>query len=220
MTPTIVELWLRPLAEPIAFQSGQYALVEDSDRRVPPRSYSPANAPRPDGEVSLLVTRVSEGTTTSWVHDQLRIGDEVILTGPYGDFVSQKTSLAPCLYLAAGAGLAPVRALVETSLSSFPQQPVTVVFSARSSADVLSRDLFLGWQAVHQRFRFIVTLTGEGQRRRVPDLLPDICPDLADHEVFIAGSPGFVLASAAAAGALGAAPERIHSELFFVEARA
>ena len=37
VTPTIVEVWLRPLAEPIAFQSGQYALVEDSDRRVPPR---------------------------------------------------------------------------------------------------------------------------------------------------------------------------------------
>lgn len=220
VTPRIVEAWLRPRGEPIAFQSGQYVLVEDSGRRVAPRSYSPANAPRPDGEISLLIARVGGGSTSTWVHDELRVGDEVILTGPYGEFVGQQASLAPCLYLAAGSGLAPIRALVETSLKAASRRPVTVVFSARTSADVLSRDLFLGWQAIHQRFRFLTTLTGEEPRRRVPDLLPEICPDLADHEVFIAGSSGFVLASARAAEALGAEHQRIHSELFFVEAQA
>jgi CDP-4-dehydro-6-deoxyglucose reductase, E3 len=218
VTPTIVEAWLRPLGKPMAFQSGQYALLEDAERRVPPRSYSLANAPRADGALSLLVTRVAEGNTSGWIHD-LRGEEEVIVTGPYGNFVGQQTSTAPCLFLAAGSGLAPIRALIETSLKTTPRRSVTVVFSARTNADLLSRDLFLAWQAVHQRFRFIVTLTGEGQRRRVPDLLPDICPDLTHHEVFIAGSPGFVHASAAAAEALGAARTRVYSEPFFVAPR-
>lgn len=61
-----------------------------------------------------------------------------------------------------------------------------------------------------------MTLTGEGQRRRVPDLLPDICPDLTHYEVLIAGLPGCVYVSAAAAEALGAARTRIYSEPFFV----
>jgi CDP-4-dehydro-6-deoxyglucose reductase, E3 len=55
---------------------------------------------------------------------------------------------------------------------------------------------------------------------RVPDRLPEICPDLVDHEVFIAGSPGFILASTGAVEALGAACECIHSELFFAEPQA
>lgn len=220
VTATIVEAWLRPLAEQIDFQSGQYFLVEDVDRQVPPRSYSPANAPRPDGELSLLVTRVPGGSTSSWVHDQLRMGDELILSGPYGDFGGRQGSAAPGLYLAAGSGMAPIRALVETALKTAPERPATVVFSARTSADVLSRDLFLDWQTANRQFRFVAVLTGEDRGMRVPDRLPEICPDLADYEVFIAGPPGFIRASASAAEALGAASERIHSEPFFAESRA
>ena len=193
--------------------------MEDSDRRVALRSYSIANAPRPGGEISLLVTRVAEGTTSSWVHDRLRTGDEVILTGPYGTFVADPSRISPCLYLAAGSGLAPIRALIEASLKTGPQRSLTLVFSARSEADVLDRDRLLGWQAEHQQFRFIATLTSAAgaPRRRVPDLLPDICPRLAGYEVFIAGSPGFVLACAVAAETLGAARERVRTEPFFVE---
>jgi CDP-4-dehydro-6-deoxyglucose reductase, E3 len=219
VTPSIVEVWLRPLGKPMAFLPGEYVLLEDSDRHVPPRSYSIANAPRPDGEISLLVTRVAEGATSSWVHDRLRAGDEVILTGPYGTFVADPSCTSPCLYLAAGSGLAPIRALIEASLKATAQS-LTLVLSARTQADLLDRDRLLGWQAEQPQFRFIATLTraaGGGPRRRVPDLLPDICPRLVDHAVFIAGSPGFVLACAAAAETLGAARERTHTEPFFVE---
>lgn len=215
VTPTIVEASLRPLGEAIAFRAGQYALLEDPDRRLPPRSYSFASAPRPDGEISLLVTRVRDGITSSWIHTELRVGDEVVLTGPYGDFV-RRPSAAPCLYLAAGSGLAPIRALVESSLADSPRRSATLVFSARGDADLISEDLFAAWQASHRRFRFVAVLTGAARGRRVPELLPEICPDLGGHEVFAAGSPGFVLASTAAAEALGAAPDQVHSEPFFV----
>ena len=70
------------------YRPGEYVLLEDSMRQIPPRSYSIANAPRPDGLISLLITRVAAGTTSVWVHDQLRRGDEVTVTGPYGTFVA------------------------------------------------------------------------------------------------------------------------------------
>lgn len=98
VTPTIVELWLHPLAEPMGFLPGEYVLLEDCDRRTPPRSYSIANAPRPGGEIPLLVTRVAGGATSRWVHDRLRTGDEVILTDPYGTFVADPSCTSHCLY--------------------------------------------------------------------------------------------------------------------------
>ena len=176
VTPSIVEVWLHPLAEPMEFLPGEYVLLEDSDHRVPPRSYSIANAPRPDGDISLLVTRVAEGATSSWVHDRLCTGDEVVLTGPYGRFVADPSSGSPCLCLAAGSGFAPIRALIEASLRATPGQSLTVVLSARTEADVLDREQLLGWRAAHPQFRFITALTREGPRRRVPELLPEICP--------------------------------------------
>ena len=45
-TPAIVELWLRPMDQPMDYRPGEYVLLEDSMRQIPPRSYSIANAPR------------------------------------------------------------------------------------------------------------------------------------------------------------------------------
>jgi CDP-4-dehydro-6-deoxyglucose reductase, E3 len=87
---------------------------------------------------------------------------------------------------------------------------------------VIGRDRFATWEAHHASFRFIRTLTrgaGPPPRGRVPALLPRLYADLADHDVFIAGAPGFVLACATATDALGARRERVHREVFFVEAQ-
>jgi CDP-4-dehydro-6-deoxyglucose reductase len=222
-TTTIRELWLRPLAASLKYRPGEYVLIEDADRGIPPRSYSIANAPRPDGLISLLVTRVRDGQTSTWIHDHLRVGEEVIVSGPYGTFVDNPASTAPCLLLAAGSGLAPIRSLLEAALSTGPRRSVTLIVSARTDADVIDCERFTDWQDSHPRFRFVHTITradGPSPRGRIPAVLPSVCAELVDHDVFIAGAPDFVRATATAAMALGARPERIHTEAFFVEALA
>lgn len=217
-TPTIVEVWLRPTAAPMDYRPGEYVLLEDSMRQIPPRSYSIANAPRPDGLISLLITRVAAGTTSVWVHDQLRRGDEVTVTGPYGTFVDDPASTAPCLYLAAGSGLAPIRALIEAALKTIPRRPLALIFSARTEADVLDRKRFERWQIRHQQFRFIRTLTGgpgPAPHGRVPYVLEAAYPDLEGCDVFIAGAPGFICACALAVEAHGTPRENVRTESFY-----
>ena len=219
-TATIIELWLRPAAGALDYLPGEYVLLEDRDHAVPPRSYSIANAPRPDGLISLLVTSVPDGETSTWVHERLRVSEEVGISGPYGTFVDDPTSTAPCLFLTAGSGVAPVRALIEAALSSDADRSLTLIFSARTEADVIDRERFAGWQArppavplhphPHPRRR-------PAPRGRIPALLPMLYQDLGDPDVFIAGAPGFVLACATAADGLGAQRARVHTEVFFVE---
>jgi CDP-4-dehydro-6-deoxyglucose reductase len=144
----------------------------------------------------------------------------VAITGPYGTFVGNPASSAPYLHLAAGSGLAPIRALVEAALEVTPHRSLLLVFSARTEADVLDRERFVNWHDRYPHFRFVRTLTrraGADPHGRIPDILPKLCPDLAAHEVFIAGAPGFVGACASAAEALGAESERVHTEAFFAE---
>jgi CDP-4-dehydro-6-deoxyglucose reductase len=220
-TPTIVEAWLRPMAEAIEYVSGQYVLLEDAEHRLVPRSYSIANAPRPDGQISMLITRVPDGQTATWIHDRLAVGDQVSLAGPYGTFVADLACFGPLLFLAAGSGLAPIRALLEAELATTSRRPVTVFFSARNEADVLDRERFAALTAAHSRLRFIRTLTrgsGPAPHGRISGLLRELCGDLTEHQAFIAGPSGFVGDCAAAAEAAGAAG--VQTEVFFVEPRA
>lgn len=220
VTATIAELRLEPTAAPMGFLPGQYVLLEDRDHAVWPRSYSVAGVPRPDGQLSLLITAVAGGQLSTWVHERLRIGDEVRISGPYGSFVDDPAATAPCLLLAAGSGLAPIRSLAEAMLDAGARASVTLIFSARTEADVIDRERFSGWHERHPSFRFIRTLTretGPPPQGRIPAMLPSACDRLGDHDVFIAGAPGFVLACGAAAEAQGADRARIYTEVFFVE---
>ena len=219
-TPVIAELLLRPAGPPLRYQPGQYVLLGDPGAELVVRSYSIANAPRRDGLVSLLVTRVPGGQVSSWVHDVLRPGDRVLLSGPYGSFTAAPGEPGPVLYLAGGSGLAPVRALAEAALWDRTRAPVVLFFSARTQQDLIDDERFRTWQRRHPGFRYLRTLTradGPPPAGRIPVILAGWFPDLSGWRVYVAGAPGFVTACAAAAGACGARPGRVHTEEFFTE---
>jgi CDP-4-dehydro-6-deoxyglucose reductase len=221
-TAAIVELLLRPLGPPLRYLPGQYVLLGDAAYQVPVRSYSIANAPHDSGELSLLVTEVAGGETSTWVHRRLRRGDRVLVSGPYGTFVADPESTVPVLYLAGGSGLAPVRALAEATVESSRPEGATLFFSARTEADVIGRSHFEKWERRHPGFRFLRTLTRESGPPpvgRIPTLLPELFPDLAEHEVYVAGAPGFVDACADAARSCGTRAGCLHTEAFFEEPR-
>lgn len=214
---------LLPEDGPLPFRPGQYVLLEDSEGTIAPRSYSIANPPRPDGEISLLVTRVPGGQASTWIH-RLAPGERVHVSGPYGTFVEDPdSSTAPALFLAAGSGLAPIRALLEAALTPRRREALTLVFSARGEGDVIDRERFARRQLREPGFRFIRTLTrgaGPPPSGRIPGILADLVGGLGGHDVFVAGAPGFVTACAGAAEALGAAPAHVHTEVFYGEPRA
>ncbi|WP_029009015.1 2Fe-2S iron-sulfur cluster-binding protein [Azospirillum halopraeferens] len=220
-TPRIVEILLRPLGQPLRYWPGQYVLFGDEREGAPPRCYSIANAPRPDGEIALHVTRVDGGATSTWIHDRVKVGDMVRLSGPYGTFIGDPSVETPVLCMAAGSGLAPILALADAALRRGYRLPVTLLFSARCEEDVYERGLMAYWQAKHRNFEFRRTLTREARpdalHGRIPDVLPGLFADLSQHSVFIAGSPEFVDACTAAARALGADEALIHTEGYFTQ---
>jgi len=221
-TPRVVELRLRPVGPPMRYWPGQYVMLGDARAGAPPRSYSLASAPRPDGELTLQITRIEEGTTSRWAHEQLQVGARVKLHGPYGTFIGDPSVDTPVLCLAAGTGLAPILSLTEAALRRGFRRPVTLLFSARTRADVYDEGLMAYWEARHRNFDFKVSYTQDPHaprdpahlQGRLPALLPTLFPDLGGHSVFIAGSPGFVADCAAAVRALGARAELIHTEGF------
>ncbi len=225
-TPTIREVRLRPVGEALRYWPGQYVMVGDARAGAPPRPYSIANAPRNDGELTLLVGRIPDGQTSGWIHDHVSVGDRVTIAGPYGTFIGDPGTDTPVLCLAAGSGLAPILALTDAALRRGFDRPVTILFSARSADEVFDEGLVAWWTAKHRRFRFLTTFTGddppEGAKHtgRIPAILGDVIGDLSGHSVFIAGGPSFVDDCSAAARALGVDPDRLHVEGYHPQAAA
>ncbi len=215
----VVELRLRPVGQPIRYWPGQYVTLGNARDNIPPRAYSIANAPRPDGEIVLQIARQDDGQTSAWVHDKLGIGDNVKISGAYGTFIGDPSVDTPVLCLAAGTGLAPILALAEAALRRGYKRPVNLVFSARSREDVYSQGMMAWWRTKHRNFDYKITLTREQaegyQSGRIDTVLPQLFPDLSKHSIFAAGSTAFVDACVETVKKLGAQPELIHTEGFF-----
>lgn len=211
-TPDIVELRLRPIGPRLRHVPGQYVRVHGPD--VEEGTYSIANAPRRDGEMSLLVSRTKGGAVSGWIHDVLAVGDRVRLSGPHGKFVAGLARSGPVLCLAAGSGLAPILALAEATLERGYAAPVTLLFSARTEDHLLAQGMLAHWEAQYPNFRLVTTLTRSRVRGclhgRIPDVLHEVIADLSGHQVFIGGSPEFVDACLAAVRGKGAAEDRLH----------
>jgi CDP-4-dehydro-6-deoxyglucose reductase len=223
-TPEIVELRLRPVGDRLRYWPGQYVELA-GPAEAGSRPYSVANAPHPDGEIALHVARTAGGRVSGWVHDELRAGQVVSVSGAYGTFVGDPAAAGPVLCLAGGSGLAPVLALTEAALRRGYPDPVTLLFSARTGDDLYAEGLVAYWQQRYPGFRFVRTITQPAGADvappvgRVPDVLPGLVGDLSGHQVFIAGPPSFVTSCAAAAAGLGVRRERLHVENYFPQPR-
>lgn len=219
-TPSITKLHLRPLGKEMRFWPGQYIQLCDNEEKLEKRCYSIANIPNSDGEIILHITKLKDGAVSSWVHDSLKIGDQVKVSGPYGTFIGDPSADTPVLCLAAGSGLAPITSLASAALlrGGF-KKPATVLYSGKTEKDVYEKGLFTFLKSKFRNFDYKYTLTGEdnpnGLSGRIPKILPELYPDLSGHSIYIAGSPEFVDDCKAKVLELGAKEELIHTEGYF-----
>ena len=221
VTPKIVKLVFRSLESPMRFWPGQYIKLGHPKKDIPERCYSIANIPNREGHLIFFVTKVKNGITSHWLHQELTVGDQVKLSGPYGTFVGNPGAETSVLCLAAGSGLAPILSLANAALlrGGF-QRSAEVLFSARTMKDLFELGNFAFLEAKFSNFKFRYTLTGEELgalgicelKGRIPKLLSSLYPNLKNTDVYIAGSDDFVADCAKKAIELDAA--NIHREIF------
>ena len=184
--------------------------------RAHPYSLSAA----PDGR-TLRITAAHLGDGSSALAG-LRPGTKVLFEGPYGRLHEGVRTRRKVLLMASGIGITPMRALLE----ELDQRPgdVTLVYRAHSDQDhILTGEL--STLAKHHQARFFV-VTGPRAAHRdswLPqhvahlgdvEALLQLVPDVADHDVFVCGSPGWMAAAEQAVIEAGVPREHIHIERF------
>jgi ferredoxin-NADP reductase len=185
------------------------------------RSYSIASAPE-DSNLVLTVERLEDGEVSPYLVDELRVGDELELRGPVGGYFAWENSLGgPLLLVAGGSGIVPFRSMLRHRGATGSTVPVSLLYSARSMADLIYHDEIMKI-AAQDGIDVSVTLTRErpaswhGYRRRIDrEMLAEAGWPPGDRPLaYICGPTAFVELAAAALVELGHEPGRIRTERF------
>ncbi|UJX45715.1 NADH:ubiquinone reductase (Na(+)-transporting) subunit F [Xanthobacter sp. YC-JY1] len=142
------------------FQAGQYINLH-----IPTvagtRAFSIANPPHEREHVDLQIRRVPGGQGTAFLHDQLKVGDRVRFSGPYGRFFVRKSRGGPLLFLAGGTGVSSPRSMVLDLLAEGWSAPITLIHGVRAELDLYDRALFEDLVRRHPHFRYVPVLSAE-----------------------------------------------------------
>ncbi|HJT63398.1 MAG TPA: ferredoxin reductase [Candidatus Limnocylindria bacterium] len=185
------------------------------------RSYSIAT-PTNDARVTITVERIEDGEVSSYLVDELRIGDRIELRGPIGGyFVWEPGTGGPLLLAAGGSGIVPLMAMVRARQGSGDRTPIRFVQSWRSAVDIIYREELQASSGI-DGIEVIQTLTRDappgwtGRAGRVDRaLLEEVAwPPEETPLAFVCGPTGFVEAVASTLVELGHEPATIRTERF------
>lgn len=160
LTPTIkgVFLALEDGAR-VPYQPGQYINLW-IDGATAPRAFSIASDPSTT-EIELNIRLVPGGKVTSWVHQQLAVGDAVTVSGPLGRFFVRKSDPRPLLFIAGGSGLSSPRSMILDLLESSDPRRIRLIHGARTFDELYYRDEFEALAQRHPNFEYFPVLSSE-----------------------------------------------------------
>lgn len=200
LTPTIKGVWAAiDDPEGLPFQAGQYVNVElpAGDGHRP---FSFAQSPSNPHEVELDVRYVPGGAATTWIHQQLAVGDTLRLAGPYGRFHVRSSANMPMLFLAGGSGLSSPRSMILDQLEHGCTLPITLVYGARSREELYYVDEFIELAAKHPNFTYVPAVSHEpedsdwsGARGFVHEAAAaHFGGDFRGHKAYLCGPPAMI----------------------------
>ncbi len=175
------------------------------------RSYSVASAPDGSSEIELTVERFPDGEVSSFLHDEVVVGDELEVRGPIGGWFVWRGD-TPALLLGGGSGVVPLMAMLRLAHATGRSDLVQLVVSTRTP-----EDLYYATELGHLRETVLYTRrTPEGWPRPAGRLTAGDLPSSIgkDTTVFVCGSSGFSDAATEIVLSTGVESERIRVERF------
>lgn len=163
LSPTIKGIFIA-LDDPIHFQAGQYInLAIDGGRLT--RAFSLATPPSQGQHIELNVRAIPGGEGTNWLHNHMKAGDRITLSGPYGRFFVRKSLGEPLIFMAGGSGLSSPRSMILDLLQDQNCPSITLVYGQRTLDELYYHEDFLEIAESHPQFSYVPALSDHDGRQ-------------------------------------------------------
>ena len=162
LTHDVMGVWLALEGEGIDFQAGQYINLHVPGVETP-RAFSLANKPSEPNLIELHIRLVADGEATPIIHQDLKVGDAIRVTGPYGRFFVRKSRTSPMIFIAGGTGLSSPKSMILDLLEEQTQTPVTLFHGVRARQDLYDNELFESLARQHANFTYVPVLSQQNE---------------------------------------------------------
>lgn len=202
LTHDIKHLRLRlESSDAVAFKPGQYIQF-----KIPGteefRAYSIASGPSLASALELVVRLVPGGLCSTYIHEILKEGDRVTITGPYGDFFLREDSTKEMVCIAGGCGMAPIRSILSRLQENGMPRKATYFFGARSKEDLFYTEELKDLARRYPNFRYVPALSEpkptdqwEGEVGLITQVVERCVGDGSNAEAYLCGPQPMIDAS-------------------------
>jgi propane monooxygenase reductase subunit len=212
LTADIVHLRLIP-DEPLEYKPGQYVDIAIPGSPDEHRSFSMAGT-SPD-VLEFMIKTYPGGRFSGLLSDgEIKPGDELAVTGPYGVFTLRASSPRRLLFIGGGAGMAPILSLLRSLHQTGSEREATYYYGARTEADLFQLE-----ELAELPGAFVAALSEDsngwaGETGLITDVVDRLEADLAEVDAYVCGPPPMVEAAIALLEARGVPEAHIHYDKF------
>ncbi len=216
LTHDIKRIRLKP-SKPLSFSPGQYAQISFSSNLS--RPYSMAGLPS-DEELEYHVRLVPGGRVSTFICNELAIGQSLKVSGPMGTAYLRERHEGPMLCVAGGTGLAPILSILRGVERAELRNRIHLYFGVRSQRDIYG----LGWlKELGRRNPKLSVHVVSTERATDPAVRTGLVTDaiasdwanLTDFRAYLCGSPPMVEAASLLLHQRGIPLEHLYADAFY-----
>lgn len=200
------------------------AMIDGEDVR---RSYSICSAPG-DARPTVGIKHLAGGAFSTFVHEQLKVGDEIEVTYPTGEFTltPQPTNRNHYVAVAAGSGITPVLSMIRSVLADEPDSMFTLIYGNRDGGSVMFLDeldalksgylsRFMLMHVLSRELHEVELFEGRIDADKLERVLTTILDPTDVAGWYLCGPRGMVESATEVLMAKGVPADALHDELFY-----
>lgn len=196
LTPHVRQLVLLPQTQKVSFRPGQWVSLKLPVGAKPPlnRAYSMSAPSTTSGELTLVFDRVIGGLGSGFLY-QLKPGDMVPLSGPYGNFTIPEALDRELLLIARYTGLVPIRCILKQLYAQRQTGSVLLIAVAPAENEFLFHQELLTLAVTNSGLRYLPLVAAGGEQQGVDltlsmlrpliDNTPKVIPMLCGTKAFV-----------------------------------
>lgn len=165
LSPKVKHFTFKALEEPpFNYIPGQFITVHfEKEGKILRRSYSIANIPEKNNRIEFAAGYVEGGPGTEYLFN-LKPGDSIQITGPFGRLVLKENNPKRYILVATSTGITPYRAMLaelKRRLETEPELEIVILQGVQTREDILYGKEFAALAAACQRVTFQAHLSRE-----------------------------------------------------------